>query len=162
VRRPHPSRGAALPLALILLAVLTAIAVAAVSLSGQERANAASYGRIDFVNACAHAAQAKVWSEIAYQGTSYLNSSNPVTYIKLPDGTVLASPSHYDQAATALVKNVAIQVQASEGASSGQLGDCTNRACMGAELRPTYGVIAHCTDVRGRSLEIELGVRFAL
>jgi hypothetical protein len=156
-------RGAALPLALILLAVLTAIAVAAVSLSGQERVNAASYGKIDFVNECANAAQAKIWAEMAYQGSAYLSAPTAVTYVKLPDGTLLTSPAHYDQAATALVKDVVLKVQSSAG-TGGDVNerDCTNSACGLTPLGGTQMIMAHCVDQQGRALEIELGVKFAL
>ena len=66
--RRKPARGAALPLAMILLGVLTVIGVAAVSLSRVERQNAASYSRVDFVTQCANAAQAKLWAEMARSG----------------------------------------------------------------------------------------------
>src|SRR6266498_1794844 len=64
------ARGAALPLAMILLGVLTVVGVAAVSLSTQERANAAAYSKMDAIYACANAATAKLWSELAIYGTT--------------------------------------------------------------------------------------------
>lgn len=164
--RPDPSpsaRGAALPLALILLAVLTVIAVAAVSLSGQERVNAASYGRIDFVSQCANAAQAKLWSEMAYQGSAYLSAPVAITSVRLPDGTMLTSPAHYDSTATTIVKDVVLKVQSSAG-TGGDVNerDCTNSACGLTPLGGTQMIMARCVDQRGRALEIELGVKFAL
>ncbi len=156
--RPH---GAALPLALILLAVLTVIAVAAVSLSGQERINAGSYSRIDFVNECANAAQAKMWSELAYSA-GYLTAPVTVTSVRMKDGTKFTSPAHYDQPPTAIVKNVVLSVQSSSGAgASSSEQDCTNSACGLAPPGATQLVTAHCVDTRGRELEIEIGVRFA-
>jgi hypothetical protein len=161
---PRSARGAALPLALILLAVLTVIAVAAVSLSGQERVNARSYGRIDFIHECANAAQAKIWAELAYQGSAYLSAPTAVTHILLPDGTKLTSPAHYDQpAGTTLVKDVVVKVQSSSG-TGGDVNerDCTNSACGMTPLGGTQMIMAHCVDQQGRALEIELGIRFAL
>ncbi len=159
------ARGAALPLALILLGVLTVIAVAAVSLSGQERVNAGSYSRIDFVNQCANAAQAKIWSELA-ANSGYLSAPVTVSYVKLKDGTKLTSPAHYDQSASALVRDVVLQVQSGSGgaAGTGPKGeqDCTNGKCGLVPLGSTQLIMAHCVDSRGRELEIELGIKFAL
>lgn len=166
MERTNPGRsprGAALPLALILLAVLTVIAVAAVSLSGQERVNAASYGRIDFIGECANAAQAKLWSEMAYQGSAYLSAPVAITSIRLPDGTLVTSPAHYDSTGTTIVKDVVLKVQSSAG-TGGDVNerDCTNNACGMTPLGGTQMIMAHCVDQRGRALEIELGVKFAL
>jgi len=167
VPRPHPSRsprGAALVLALIMLAVLTVIAVAAVSLSGQERVNAASYSRIDFINECATAAQAKIWSELAYQGSAYLSAPVAITSARLPDGSLITSPAHYDSTAgTTLVKDIVLKVQSSAGVG-GDVNerDCTNSACGLAPLGGTQMILAHCVDAKGRALEIEFAVKFAL
>lgn len=157
------SRGAALPLALILLAVLTVIAVAAVSLSGQERVNAASYSRLDFVNECANAAQAKIWSELAYQGPGYFGAGIAISHVQLPDGTKLTSPAHYDSTSTTLVKDVVLKVESSAGVGGdANERDCTNGACGLNPLGATQLIIAHCKDSKDRELEIELGVKFAL
>ena len=159
-------RGAALPLALIMLGVLTAIAVAAVSLSSQERTNAANYSRVDFVNACANAAQAKLWAEVSYQSIGYFSSGLAVTSITLPDGTRFTAPAHYDAGVTGpmpIVKDVVLRVESSSG-TGGNINerDCTNGACGLVPFGATQLVVAHCIDSRGRELEIELGVKFAL
>ncbi len=157
-------RGAALPLALILLGVLTVVAVAAVSLSGQERVNAAAYSRIDFINECATAAQAKIWSELAYQGSAYLTAPVAIGSIRLPDGSTVTSPAHYDsQAGTTLVKDVVLKVKAGAGVG-GDVNerDCTNSACGLAALGGTQLILAHCKDAADRALEIEFAVKFAL
>ncbi len=166
MRRAHPHRsprGAALPLALILLAVLTAIAVAAVSLSAQERVNAGSYSRIDFVNECATAAQAKLWAELARTGTAYMGQPVAITSVRLPDGSLLTAPAHYDSVAgTTLVKDVVIAVESSAGTGAASLEerDCTNQSCGRGVGQGTHRVVAHCLDVRGRALEIELSLKF--
>ncbi len=157
-------RGAALPLALILLGVLTAVAVAAVSLSSQERVNAGAYSRIDFVHECATAAQAKIWSELAYQGTGYMGAPVAITSVRLPDGSVIDSPAHYDSVAgTTLVKDVVLKVQASSG-TGGDVNeaDITNRASGLAPVGGTQLIVARCVDARQRALEIEFAVKFAL
>lgn len=167
MRRGHSTRtqrGAALPLAMIFLGVLTVVAVAAVSLSGQERVNAAAYSRIDFINECATAAQAKIWSELAYQGTGYMGAPIAVTSVKLPDGSLITSPAHYDSTAgTTLVKDIVLKVQASSG-TGGDVNeaDITNRASGLTPIGGTQLIIARCVDPRDRALEIELAVKFAL
>ncbi len=165
--RPPPSRtprGAALPLSLILLAVLTAIAVAAVSLSGQERVNAASYSRIDFVNECATAAQAKVWAELASLGT-YMGQPVAITSIQMPDGSVLTAPAHYDsKPGTTLVTDVMMVGESSSGSKNAMQfeRDITNTSRGRNKGLSTYRIVAHCKDDRGRALEIELSLKFAL
>jgi hypothetical protein len=161
-RRP---RGAALPLALILLAVLTAIAVAAVSLSSQERVNAASYSRIDFVTECATAAQAKVWSELASLGTPYLGQQIAITEVRLPDGSVLAAPAHYDTKPGTYVSDVIIAGEANSGLGQGsdlRERDVTNTTYVRQDTGRALRVMARCYDHRGRMLELELSLKFAM
>jgi len=164
----HPStpRGAALPLAMILLAVLTVIAAAAVSLATKERENAVDDGRPRFLQECANAAQAKLWAEMAqYGGTAYLGKEVAVTEIRLPDGTRIASPAHYDSRRAdgtyPNVKDLVIKAQTVEpGGATEQ--DCTNAACGLVPLGSTHIIEAVCFDSKGRALEIELGIKFAL
>jgi len=161
-----PHRGAALPLAMILLAVLTVIAAAAVSLSARERQNAASYSRQDFIQECANAAQAKLWGEMAqYGGTAYLGREAAVTELRLPDGTRLTAPAHYDSRKAdgtyPNVKDLIIKAQADDTSAMNEQ-DCTNGACGLVPLGATHLIQAHCIDRGGRSLEIELGIKFAL
>jgi Tfp pilus assembly protein PilX len=157
-------RGAALPLALILLAVLTAIAVAAVSLSGQERVNAASYSRVDYINECATAAQAKIWAELASLGT-YMGQPVAITSIRMPDGSLMTAPAHYDSTpGTTRVTDVIMVGESSSGSNNALRyeRDVTNTSFGRQNGRSTYRVIAHCLDGRGRALEIELSLKFAL
>jgi hypothetical protein len=165
--RRTPPRGSALLMAIALLAVLTVIGTAAVALSSQERQNAAANTRLDFLTACANAAQAKIWAEMAQYGLGYLGSSVQVSARDLGDGTKVAAPAHYDDfdaAATAkLVKNVVFKVESS-GTTQASLNerDCTNGACGMTPLGQTYGMTALCIDHSGREFEIELAVKFAL
>ncbi len=166
VRNPRAPRGAALPVAVILLAVLTAIAVAAVSLSTQERGNAVEDARSRFLQECANAAQAKLWAEMAqYGGTTYLGKEVAVTEIRLPDGTRIASPAHYDSRRAdgtyPNVKDLVIKAQTEEAGGATEQ-DCTNAACGLVPLGSTHIVEAICVDAKGRALEIELGIKFAL
>lgn len=158
--RPR-ARGAALPLSLVLLAVLTVIAVAAVSLSGQERSNAAAYSRVDFVNECANAAQAKMWGEMAFSGSGYLGAPIQITEVSLPDGTKLVSPAHYDTTInTTLVKDVVMTAKCGAGEVAER--DCTNSACGLWDPGSCQNVGVKCIDAQGRELELEIGFKFAL
>ncbi|HEX8913678.1 MAG TPA: hypothetical protein VF796_15065, partial [Humisphaera sp.] len=77
---------------------------------------------------------------------------------------ILTSPAHYDSVAgTTLVKDVVLKVQASSG-TGGDVNeaDITNRAAGLAAIGGTQLILARCVDARGRALEIELAVKFAL
>jgi len=154
------ARGAALPLAMILLGVLTVVGVAAVSLSTQERANAAAYSKMDAIYACANAATAKLWSELAIYGTTLASSGALITSLTLPDGTKLTAPAHYD---TTTVMTVGQMVTAESGSTSSQPESAMeNKGVATVAPGQTYSFAVHCKDAYGRELEIEVGLRFAL
>src|SRR5512139_2181393 len=90
--------GSAMLVTIILLLVLTTIGVASVYLSSRERQNAASVTKLQFLQACANAAQAKMWAEMSQYGLSYLGSAIQVTPMKLADGTTFIAPAHYQHA----------------------------------------------------------------
>lgn len=160
--RPVP-RGSALPLALILLGVVTAIAVAAVSLSTQERANAASYSRVDAALACANAAVGTLWAELGVYGTTIAASSAVITTLTLPDGTKLQAPAHYDTAAGATIASVSSTFSSPGAAAASQPARSMENQSV-ATILPgqTYSFTAHCVDTNGRELEVEVGLKFAL
>lgn len=164
--RHSSPRGSALLLAMLLLAVLTVIGTAAVALSSQERQNAAAKARLDFITACANAAQMKIWAEMTQYGLSYLGSTVQVSTMDVGNGTKVTAPGHYDDvtASTArLVKDVVFKVQsASTTGGSMNERDCTNGGCGTMALGSTYGMTAVCTDWQGHSFEVELAVKFAL
>ena len=162
--------GGALLLTVILLAVLTILGVGAVVSSSRERENAFAKSKYDRVVACARAAQAKIWAEIAMFGPGYLTGTRGVTEVALADGTKLAAPSHYDTVATAdgaggaaIIKTVTLGVP--EGAGGPQLPKAANLSNSGGATVPIGSVnrvVARCTDASGRVYEVELAVRFAL
>ena len=167
MRRPLPSpRGSALLVAMILLLVLSVIGAAAVRLSSQERNNAAAMTRVQFLNACANAAQAKIWAEMSQYGLGYLGSAVQVTPMTLPDGTTIVGPAHYDSKDASgnypLVKDVTFKVETASTSGAMNERDCTNGGCGIVPLGQTNGMTALCTDAAGRSYEIELAVKFAL
>jgi hypothetical protein len=160
--------GGALLLAIILLAVMTIIGVGAVVASSRERENAFAKSKYDRVVACARAAQAKIWAEIAMFGPGYLTGTRGVTSVSLADGTALAAPSHYDTVATqngvgaAEIRSVTLTVP--DGAGGPQLPKAANLSNSGGATVPIGSVnriVARCTDSSGRAYEVELAVRFA-
>lgn len=159
-------RGSALLLAIILLLVLSIIGAAAVTVSSQERTNAAAQAKVEFLTACANAAQAKIWAEMAQYGMGYLGSAVQVTPATLPDGTKIMAPAHYGDmdpsAPFRLVKEVVLKHETSSGDNAMNERDCTNGACGLLPLGSTYSMTAVCTDPSGRQYELELGVKFAL
>ena len=154
--------GGALLLTLILVAVLTVLGVGAVVAASTERENAFAKSKYDRLVACARAAQAKIWSEIAIYGPGYLTGTQGVTTVSLADGTVLSAPSHYDTLVGAQIQSVTLVVP--DGAGGAQLPKAANLSNSGGATVPigtVNRVVAVCTDTAGRSYEVELAVRFA-
>ena len=160
------ARGNTLLVAMILLAVLSAVGAAAVTLSSQERNNATAASRVEFLNACANAAQAKIWAEMSQYGMGYLGNAVAVTPMPLPDGTTLVGPAHMDSKQAdgtwPLVKDVTFKVDAAGTGGAMNERDCTNGGCGILPLGQTHGMTAVCFDRQGRAHEIELSVKFAL
>jgi hypothetical protein len=162
--------GSTLVLVVILLGVLAAIGGAAVLLSSRDRINASAKSQRDMTTACARAAQAKIWAEVAKYGTGWLTSANPVTEFVMPDGTRLG-PLHYGQKTSdtpqPVVKDV---VMALSSAATGDetVVDLSNRSAGLLGSSKTYRCVAKCT-VPGvglfappRELEIEFVIRTRL
>jgi len=157
-------RGGALILVMILLLAMAAVAVATIGVSTQERGNAAAKAKVDFLEACANAAQAKIWAEMAQFGMGYLGSAVTVTSATLPDGTQIIAPAHAPDTnyATKAVKDVVFKHQNNSGGGEMNERDGTNGAGAMAGIGSTYEMTAVCIDPSGRRQELELSVKFAL
>jgi type II secretory pathway pseudopilin PulG len=158
-------RGSTLLLVVVLIAVLSIIGVAAVSLGSQERVNAAAKGKRDALAACANAARMALWAEIAKYGSGYLTSTNPVGEIVLADGTRLAAPAHYASAGTDALPVVQIvQSHSIVRSFAAKTVDLTNRMdAPQSQLGGTaYTVVARCRDEKGRENEVEFTTVLAL
>jgi hypothetical protein len=157
-------RGTALITALVLLAVLSVIGTAAMTLSSRERENATAKARVSFATACAHAAQGRMWAELAKYGFGSLATGLTATEMTLPGGARLAVPAHYtpiDGGAPV----AAVVLGRSAGASGGSMRgerDESNMDPDGMQLGQTFTVTARCTSPGGREMELEIGMRFAL
>jgi Tfp pilus assembly protein PilX len=164
---PNPAaRGSTLVLAMVLLAVLSLVGVAAVSLASQERANVGAKAKRDLQVACANAARMVVYAELARYGSGYLASSTAIPSVTLPDGTVL-SQQHYDTPAGMTVNQItpARVLPVSSSTKSSGTADLTNSFQAVGTDAPTvqgYEVVAKCTDPKGRQLEVEFVVAFSL
>jgi Tfp pilus assembly protein PilX len=158
-------RGSTLILVVVLLAVLSVIGVAAVSLGSQERVNAAAKGRRDALAACASAARMALWAELARHGAAYLTSSTPVGEIELADGTKLAAPAHYTSADTDDLPVVEIvRTHRIVRSLAAKTVDLTNRMdAPQSQLGGTaYTVVARCKDAKEREQEVEFTTVIAL
>lgn len=168
------ARGNMLVIAMILLAVLSVLGVSAVTLSSEERRNAAAKARRDALQSCARAAQARIWAEVAKYGPTYLRSGTLVAAPDaLPGGVTARAPAHYspgdpsspeDESAVAVDSVV---VQFDQGVSDGSLAtasDLTNRAVAIDQIGSgkAYRVVGRCRDAKGRELEAEFSMRFTL
>ena len=148
---------------LVLLLVLTSIGVAAVYLSSRERENAASVNKLEFLQACATAAQAKIWAEMSQYGLAYLGSAVQVSTMTLPDGTQFIAPAHYETPGgpLPLVKDVTFKVETGAGGVMNER-DCTNGGCGVLPLGQTEYMTVLCVDRFNRAHEVELAVKFAM
>lgn len=158
------SGGSVLLLAIILLLILTVLGVGVVRMSSKERTGALTKSKYDRLVACAHAAQAKIWAEVAMYGPGYLTGTQAVTAITLPDGSSLAAPAHYDTPVDGSVAVKDVTLVIADGASGSSLPAASDRSNAGGATVPTgqaNRVVARCTDAFGRTFEVELGVRFA-
>lgn len=167
IHRDRP-RGSVLLLAVVLLAILAVIGVAAVSLASQDKINAYSKSRVDALAACARAAQAQVWGELARYGPGYFASENPLDApLELADGTKVNAPAHYADPASNPVQVKQVVATFDNGVSDGSqavAADLTNRAVPLDQLSSgkAHRVVARCIDPSGRELEVEFSMRFAL
>lgn len=161
-------RGSALILVMVMLLVMAVIAVATVSLSTQERTNAAAKAKVDFLEACAHAAQAKIWAEMSQYGMGYLGSAVTVTEATLPDGTRLIAPAHSSDVDPFAHKVQDVVFEHTNNSGGGGFAiderDATNRDFdgSGGGIGSTFEMTAVCIDPSGRRQELELTVKFAL
>jgi hypothetical protein len=160
------AHGSTLVLAMILLAVLSLVGVAAVTLSSRERANVGAKAKRDLQIACANAARSIIYAELARYGPGYLSSPQALPTFTLPDGTVL-SQQHYDTAPGMTVKDITPQRILSVSADSKSTGasDLTNTfesARVAGGSVPGFDAVVRCEDSKGRMLEVELVVAMTL
>lgn len=166
LRRLPPPRGSTLVFAVILVSVLAAIGAAAVLLSSRDRINAGAKTRRDVVAACAAAAQAKLWAELAKYGPNLFGSATPVTEMTLADGTKLGT-LHYDQSAGIPMSQVSVLLSNDFG--DAEVTDLTNRAGGLLQNARAFRVVARCSIPSGglfssdpshdRQVEVELRLR---
>lgn len=170
--RVPAARGSTLVIALILLAVLSVIGVAAVSLGSRERTNASAKARVDALLSCAQAARAQVWAEVARYGPGYFSSTRSLDApIDLAGYGELAAPAHYDSTTAMRVDQVIVGFDgaASDGAPA-PVRDLTNAApgtdgVLGGKV---WRITARCSrpdladSSRTNQFEVEFSMRFAL
>ncbi len=158
------SRGSALILVVIILAVLALMGAAALSLSQQEAANVSRQVNYQMLVACAEAAQRKLWAEMAAANGSIPQTSRP-TVIPHPYGEMRMSAGHFDQDPLPITdvqfRDNAIKETPPNATSGGLDIDDTNRFSSGF-LNQHYFVYAHCRDSKDRQYEVELMVKFGL
>jgi hypothetical protein len=164
------SRGSALIVTMIILAVLTMVGMSSLQLAQADSVTVNRQLTYRTLVACAEAAEKKLWAEYAVQG----GSLQQVTPLIVPGtqvtpggkGTVL-SIGHYD----ADQAGPTVPVQFNElsfkalpaAAMSGGIQELDqSNTFRSSLLGQPYLVVAHCRDARDRQYEVELVVRFGL
>lgn len=162
IRRPTPlravraDRGAALLVAIILVAALALISLAVVNRSSNEIQSVAAKRRYDSAASCADAAQALIRSQLqTYGATSVQTSLSPVT---INDATMMTG--HYDATGPATITSITV---GSPQATSAGGGDMTNRIGRPATTK-TYRAVVVCknTNYPGHQIEAEVLFSFGL
>ena len=163
------TRGSALLVVMVILAVLTLVGLSSLQLAQGDSVTVNRQINYRTLVACAEAAEKKLWAEYAVQGGSLqtvMPLVMPGTQLPSGKGTVL-SIAHYDSDSQG--PNVAVTFDDKAfkplpaAAMSGGIQelDQTNTFRTSLLGQP-YLVIAHCRDARDRQYEIELVVRFGL
>jgi hypothetical protein len=167
---PNPHRiprGSTLVLVMVLLAVLSLVGVAAVTIASQERTNVSAKARRDLQIACARAAQLLIVAELARVGPDYVKSqTEDLPVLTLPDGTKL-SHAHYDTPAGLKVVEITPDRVLPIDSNPSSIGsaDLTNAFDTGglhSGSVVSYPVVAKCEDAKGRQLEVEFVIAPAL
>lgn len=156
IPRSHPDRGAALLVAIVLVAALAIISLAVVNRASNEIQSVAAKRRYDSAASCADAAQALIRSQMqAYGGSA---SSLVLNTTTINDAVMLTG--HYD--ATAAVSVQSVTSGSPQAASSGG-GDMTNRIGRPAATK-TYLATVLCKNANypGHQIEVEVLFSFGL
>jgi hypothetical protein len=149
--------GSTLLVAMVLLAILSVIGVAAVTLSSQERTNASAKTHRDRLVACAAAAQAQIWAELLHYGPRLLGRSGlTVPARALPDGTQLLA-GHY-QDPDVVVVDTGVRQSDCKPLTAEDYVDLTNRDSFFTLSGSCFQITARCRDPQGRELEVEFGL----
>ena len=163
------TRGSALIVTMIILAVLTLVGMSSLQLAQADAVSVNRQLTYRTLVACAEAAEKKLWAEYAVQGGS-LQQVMPliVPGTQLPNGRgTTLSIAHYDS--DSLGPNVAVSFNEDSfkalpaSAMSGGIQELDqSNTFRSSLLGQPYLVVAHCRDARDRQYEIELVVRFGL
>lgn len=154
-------RGSALILVIIVSSLLALMGVAALRLSAQESVEVNRKIDQQILQACATAAQKKIWAEYALYG----GSSASIAPTVVPGTNTRLSIGHFDAdvgGVSVAFDDKTMKPLESNAASGGlQEMDQSNTFRKGLLGQP-YMIFAHCTDGRGRQYEVELLVRFGI
>ena len=164
-------RGAVLLLVVVLLAVVTVLALAAIGFSGAERGAASSFRSSEELVACADAGRQYLLSRFRLIGgspTQLAPTDQRLDLAGLPGcgGAVPADDArcirsgHLGEPPT--ISGVRLIPQVTLGRRS-SARDLTNVIAPASGLGgQTYQVVVHCTDSRGAQTEVEFTLRFGL
>lgn len=164
----HASRGSALLITLIALAVLMVIVVGAIQFTGINREGAAAKLRGDSLAACGEAAKRQLVSQLALFGGGVNNVplTGPVD-VRIPDRATVSERSrimlaHYDEL-DAGMEDIQPVSSGLMGSSARGARDLSNAAPSSTSLGGTYyRVVMKCQDFGGRESEVEFLFRFGI
>ena len=163
------TRGSAMLLAMVILAVLTLVAVASLQLAHGDSVTVNRQQNYRILVACAEAANRKLWAEYGNrQGTVQSVTPYVVADTKNAKGDWMQlAVGHYDSdiggPLVAITFDDQVMKLLGATAMSGGITDLDTTNTFRAPLLGTpYLLTAHCKDASGRQYEIEMAVRFGL
>jgi len=159
----HRTRGSALVVTMIALAVLMVLVAGAIAFTGQNREAAAIKSGGDRVLACSSVARQYLLSRLQLYGIA-ITSLTPLDE-RIPDDPdttqqTRVMQAHYD-AVDAGTTIVAVTASAFSEASGG-IREAANTITRSGSLGQYYKVTAKCRDATGREAETEFLFRYGL
>lgn len=156
IQSSHPDRGAALLVAIVLVAALAIISLAVVNRASNEIQSVAAKRRYDSAASCADAAQALIRSQM--QTNAGVVSATTLSTTTINDAIMLTG--HYD--ATSPVSVASVTAGSPQAASSGG-GDMANRIGR-PSVAKTYLATVLCKNANypGHQIEVEVLFSFGL
>jgi hypothetical protein len=163
-----PQRGAALLLAIIMTAAITAIAVAMIRLSSRELAGATSARQSAALSACAEAGRQLLMSQFRSLGVAPASLQLLDVTLDGTGGATRVVGGHVGESVQ--IKQVTVLPASTFGVSPNSVRDLSNIISGAATLGGTpYRIVVHCQSggsaadpTTGQQLEVEFGMKFGM
>ncbi|MCP3138956.1 hypothetical protein [Pyxidicoccus xibeiensis] len=168
MNRYAPSRGSALVITLIALAVLLTMVVGVITFTGRNQAAAVAQMRGERVEACAETARQYVLSRLKAHGAFATRPIDVTLQEKLPDDQeeadrTIMRTSHLGSAHAPDGGPTTAELDSNSfGGANKLVSDATNTLRKGTGTGGFYRVVVMCDEPGGRQAETEFVFRFGI